>query len=635
MDEDEIQEPKPLVEYAMLPDDEEINEEPDILDIIAARNKIPLEFGKNMNLVNTEVKDIILDHHRVKAAEKVYVPYEIDLEEEALIGPPIPKNYTVEKEGDDESSEENDENEELIKTIPSSHVVELNHTVDKSLTTLDLDRAGNRLITGSADGTVKIWDFTSMTRRPSAFHTVQAGVDYPVVSLNWASSGGFFVAATGDCQAKIYDRDGNFEIGCLKGDSYLHDIQNTKGHTYPLTDAKWHPSERHLFITSSRDSTVRIWDIYSKPMGLDQEIMQATVLKAKTMKNHKIPVNCCSFSNDGKLILAGVNDGSLQIWSQKSNHWKPDIYIPEAHKFNSEITSVLMCEDNLRFFSRGDDSTLRMWDLRNANKPLKVWEDIPCFSTKTGMTLSPDESMIITGTCVKKGHENSSINFYSTYNYEKIKELNVCRSSITSILWNSKLNQIAVGSTDGKCRMYFSPELSQKGIVNTIFKKAKTRDIDDINYVKPIITPLVLPLFDEVNFDRKTYMDIISPTVGPASKADLPLQGPGSRFARAPSVTAHIMQNLHKKLYADGDAREMLLKFGSKNNEGEWVDSAYKQSQPKPIFDLNPRLEDEVLYLEQKKRNRCHGCGLKFCTCKKTIFQLPIPKVTPAKNINF
>jgi hypothetical protein len=251
------------------------------------------------------------------------------------------------------------------------------------------------------------------------------------------------------------------------------------------------------------------------------------------------------------------------------------------------------------------------------------------------MTLSPDESMIITGTCVKKGHENSSINFYSTYNYEKIKEQKVCRNSITSILWSPKLNQIAVGATDGKCRMFFNPDLSHKGIINTIFKKAKTKDIDDFNYIKPIITPLVLPLFDETTFDRKTYMDIIAPVEGPSSRADLPLQGPGSRTARAPSVTQHIMTTLHKNIYAEGDAREMLLKFSSKNNEGEWVDAAYKNSQPKAVFDLNPRLEDEVLYLEQKVRNRCHGCGLKFCTCKKTIFQLPIPKVTPSRNSNF
>jgi WD40 repeat protein len=637
LEEDEIPEPKPLVSYAILPEDEEESYEPDILDKIEGPGNIPFDFGKNRNLINAEIKQKIHEIHKVKEPEKIFVPYDVDMEEKDLIGPAIPKDFNF-KESDQSSEDEEDEeddNEDYSKTIPITHVVELIHTEDKSVNSLDIDRAGNRLITGCYDGTVKIWDFTSMTRRPAAFHTIDAGMDYPVLSVAWAPSGGFFLAATGDCQAKVFDRDGNFEIGCLKGDNYLHDIGNTKGHTYPLTDGKWHPSERNLFITAGRDSTVRIWDIYSKPMGIDQEIMQTTILKAKTHKNHKIPVNCCAYSQDGNSIIGGVNDGTLQIWSCKGSYWKPDIYIPNAHLPNSEITSVLFSDDNLKFYSREDDNTLKIWDIRRTSKPLHIWDDIPCFSTKTGMALSPDENMIMTGTCVKKGHENSSLVFFSTYNYEKIKELKICRNSITSMVWNGKLNQIAVGSTDGSCRMYFNPDLSKNGIVNSIYKKGKTREVDDFQYAKPIITPLVLPLFDETNFDRSTYLEKIKPDDGPAHKAELPLQGPGSKYARPPSVTQHIMTNLHKNIYEEGDAREALLKFAEKDNKGQWVDSAYKKTQPKPIFDYTGPLEDEVKYYEQVKKKRCHGCGLKFCTCKKNIFQLPIPKLTQHKHKDF
>jgi hypothetical protein len=288
IDDEEIPDPKPLVEYGYLPEDEELREVPDILDKLQDTTKIPFEFGKNKNLINPEIKEILLGHHKVREPEKVYIPYDVDIDDRNMVGPSIPKNLNNDK---DESMSEEDE-VDLSASIPISHVVELTHTADKGLTCLDIDRSGNRLVTGSFDGTLKIWDFTSMTRKPAAIVTLDAGLDYPVLNVAWAPSGGFFVAATGDCQAKIYDRDGNYEIGCLKGDNYLHDINNTKGHTYPLTDARWHPSLRNIFITAARDSTVRICDIYSKPMGIDQEIMQNVVLKAKTFKNHKIPVNC-------------------------------------------------------------------------------------------------------------------------------------------------------------------------------------------------------------------------------------------------------------------------------------------------------------------------------------------------------
>jgi WD40 repeat protein len=626
LEEEEAPDPKPLVSYAILPEDEDDKYVPDILDNIESKSKFPFDFGMNRNIINPEIKERIHDFHKVKAPEKVFVPSEIDIEEGPdLIGPPIPKDFKNPQS--DEEVEEEDINSELAKSIPTTHVVELIHSIGKSVNSLDIDRAGNRLITGSYDGTVKIWDFTSMTRRPAAINTIEAANDYWVNSVSWAPSGGFFLTATGDCQAKIYDRDGNFEVCCLKGDNYLHDVSSTKGHTYPLTDGKWHPIDRNYFITAARDATVRIWDIYSKPMGIDQEIMQTTILKAKTEKNHKIPVNSICYSPDGSLILGGVNDGSLQLWSSKTKTGKPDIYMKFAHKPNSEITSVLFMDDSQRFFSRADDFTLAMWDIRRPDKALNVWDNLPCFSSKTGLTISPDETMIVTGTSVKKGHENSSLVFFSTYNYEKIKEQKVCKNSLTSILWNKKLNQIAVGSTEGSCRMFFNPEISHNGVVNSIYKKAKTREIDDIEYAKPIITPLVLPLFDEVNFNRQTYLEKINDDDTPAHKAELPSQGPGSKFARHPSVTAYIMTNLHKKIYEDGDAKEVLMKFA--NKPAQWVDSAYKNTQPKQIYDFTGPLEDEVKYYEQTKRKRCHGCGLKFCTCKKTIFQLPIPKYTP------
>jgi len=107
----------------------------------------------------------------------------------------------------------------------------------------------------------------------------------------------------------------------------------------------------------------------------------------------------------------------------------------------ASITSVKFFDDNIRFLSRGADSTMRMWDLRRPKKPLFTWEDLPSFTVNTGMTISPDESIIATGTSVKRGHENSQMVFYSSYNYEKIKQIPVCTNSVVSLVWNDKINQ--------------------------------------------------------------------------------------------------------------------------------------------------------------------------------------------------
>ena len=59
-----------------------------------------------------------------------------------------------------------------------------------------------------------------------------------------------------------------------------------------------------------------------------------------------------------------------------------------------------------------------------------------------------------------------------------------------------------------------------------------------------------------------------------------------------------------------------------------WVDRAYKETQPKPVLNYNANLEDEVKFYEQSTKKRCPQCGLKFCTCKKNIFQLPLSKLS-------
>jgi WD repeat-containing protein 70 len=131
----------------------------------------------------------------------------------------------------------------------------------------------------------------------------------------------------------------------------------------------------------------------------------------------------------------------LQFWYNRSTNWKPDLYIPNAHGSNNEITSIVFFDDSFRFVTRGEDNTMKLWDLRRIKKPIYVWENLPCFSSKTCITLSPDNSIIMTGTCVKKGHENSKLAFFSAFNYEKIKEFEVSQYSIVGNCWNEKINQ--------------------------------------------------------------------------------------------------------------------------------------------------------------------------------------------------
>ncbi len=88
-------------------------------------------------------------------------------------------------------------------------------------------------------------------------------------------------------------------------------MANTKGHVAAITDGKWHPRERKNFMTASLDGSIRVWDLESKLVGIDQQLMHTQIIKAYTTKGIKLPINTCAYSRTGSLIAAGCNDGTL------------------------------------------------------------------------------------------------------------------------------------------------------------------------------------------------------------------------------------------------------------------------------------------------------------------------------------
>lgn len=107
----------------------------------------------------------------------------------------------------------------------------------------------------------------------------------------------------------------------MKGDMYIQDMANTKGHVAAILDGKWHPTEQKYFMTASLDGSIRYWDVEAKPIGVEQCVMQDLVIKAHNQKGTKVAVNSCCFSPSGQLIVGGCADGSVQVWDKKAKSY--------------------------------------------------------------------------------------------------------------------------------------------------------------------------------------------------------------------------------------------------------------------------------------------------------------------------
>ena len=119
------------------------------------------------------------------------------------------------------------------------------------------------------------------------------------------------------------------------------------------------------------------------------------------------------------------------------------------------------------------DDTMKMWDLRRPGTAVYTWPDLINLSAKTGITLSPDEKTLLTGTSVRSGVAHAFITGFSTVDGSKICETAVGRTSVIALEWHHTLNQIFVGSADANITVLYDPDMSQAGIMRCITRQEK------------------------------------------------------------------------------------------------------------------------------------------------------------------
>jgi WD40 repeat protein len=291
----------------------------------------------------------------------------------------------------------------FFSRLPISNMVTIQmHQVHKSVYGLSLDPRGSRMVTGGNDGEVRIWDFNGMNEEnPTPFKQFFPVEGHTVVDCQFSKTGSHILVACSDAHARVYDRNGKggvadpsrpgpFEANrpiavTAKGDQYVAMAENTRGHTHMLSACAWHSVDPNVFITSSFDCTVRIWNLNGEKVGFDQNLKNLHVLKCTDRRGicggrgcqDPLYVTSCVYSpTDSKIIVAGCSDGSLQLFYEKHKYVKPDAKAQTAHE-NSSCVGLKMFRDGRRLLSRGTDGTVKLWDVRllKNSKPVQIWND--------------------------------------------------------------------------------------------------------------------------------------------------------------------------------------------------------------------------------------------------------------------
>uniref|UniRef100_A0A668A8Y7 WD repeat-containing protein 70 n=1 Tax=Myripristis murdjan TaxID=586833 RepID=A0A668A8Y7_9TELE len=387
-------------------------------------------------------------------------------DDDELVGPPLPPGYTGSTaEDDDEEEDVQDEDDDNpVKKIPDTHEITLQHGT-KTVSALGLDPSGARLVTGGYDYDVRFWDFAGMDQALQAFRSLQPCECHQIKSLQYSITGDVILVVSGNAQAKVLDRDGFNVMECVKGDQYIVDMANTKGHTAMLNGGCWHPKIKEEFMTCSNDGTVRTWD-------LNSEKKHKSVFKPRSLQGKKVTPTCCTYSRDGKLIAAGCQDGTIQIWDRNlSVHTK--FHCRQAHAPGSDTSCLTFSYDGMTLASRGGDDTLKTWDIRSFKKPLNVATQLTTYFPMTDCCFSPDDKLLVTGTSVKKDEGNGKLVFFDRASFQRVYEIEVTNASVVRCLWHPKLNQIMVGTGNGLAKVYYDPVRSHRGAKLCVVKSKR------------------------------------------------------------------------------------------------------------------------------------------------------------------
>ncbi|KAJ3217710.1 hypothetical protein HDU67_007406 [Dinochytrium kinnereticum] len=524
---------------------------------------------------------------------------------------------TLESEHDDTDFEEDDEPEYDILPV-TEHISLKDHR--RTVSAVTVDSAGSRVVSGGRDGSLKMWDFNGMDQRFLPFRTIDLD-NNPVITLHckksntyridimqvrevqFSLSGDSFLVATGNSQAKLFDREGGLIQEFVKGDPYLRDLKNTKGHTAALSGCRWHPSDRNVFLTSSLDGTVRIWDINNK-----RQNTYVIPIKSKD-RGGKTAITAACYSADGGFIVCGGQDGEIRVWSSKAPFLRALQSKEKAHIPGNIISSVNMSIDNYSLVTRAFDDTLKLWDIRHFSEPVAVVQDLPNLFEETNAIFSPNDKLVVTGVSNRKGEKTAKLKFFQKSDLSLVHEAPF-GDSIVRTMWHGRINQILATSNEGEVRVMYDQKVSASGAKLCADRKAKGKTIEDYataadESARVILTPHALPMFrDEQTKKTKRQMEKMRNDPHASRKPDFPLQGHGKGGKIGSSSAQTSLKRVLKDTMRDEDPREAILRH-AKDAESDpyWVAPAYQKSQPKPVMTENV-YEDELEEIRAAKKRR-------------------------------
>lgn len=188
---------------------------------------------------------------------------------------------------------------------------------------VNFNPGGDRLLTASADGTVKVWDWRNRNELLSIEIT-----DGEVYYACFSPNGRFIAVGSPNGLVGLWDANSGQQV------------RRFSGHSRAIPFLSFN-KDGTLLITSSVDNTARIWSVENGNNIL-------------TLSGHTF--EAAVFSPDGKFILSGNEEGKVIVWNAADGK-----EIITLYHTGGEVHSVAFSTDGKHFASGGENREAKIW----------------------------------------------------------------------------------------------------------------------------------------------------------------------------------------------------------------------------------------------------------------------------------
>mmetsp|Transcript_4171 Transcript_4171/g.11969 ORF Transcript_4171/g.11969 Transcript_4171/m.11969 type:complete len:518 (+) Transcript_4171:1-1554(+) len=517
-----------------------------------------------------------------------------------------------------------------------------------------MDPTGARFSIGSMDSTLKLYDFAGYNMLdPVPFQNLIVEDGYPIRSMAYSSDGSSILIGTGSAQPRVFNRDGQELVTFVRGDVYVRDPSKTIGHTAAVTSVGWHPLEPSIVFSTSRDGSLRSWNVDKGKLSFGR-LNCSDVVVIKHLRTGRMTIPTCLAVSPSTLAI-GTECGSLQIYkyplvSKLRPQQSVQVSTPDAeHKTKKEtdtIVSLIYAFDATKIAVR-TKTEVTVWNtasrISSSTPPWMKYDDLPLrdddvdvdSSTPT-MAFSPNGKILCIATNKKRDGSDpnyrKSLELFLLPKESKVQNDKKYASpifslplldgehdtgSILSLWWHHKLNQLLV-TTQKAFQVFYSTEWSKNGILLTSGRRKKRKNVEEslqdlyaarapppgtVIRQDDIITPNSLPLFSGDKNRAKSKKQRAEEEHQESVARHIPQQPSKGVFNTGVNMfTQMIMddRSSHQKKIAGMDPREALAEY----NEGKsFIGKAYEGNVERILAEKTMEQEQDEINGASGKKN--------------------------------